>query len=126
MLQGFFKIGEYREPNQDASYIEFIGRRKSVVIPIVYLFVVDQQIKYIGESRRGFSRPLSYNKNAVMKKQRDGILGVVSQGKVVEVYAIEVPKIEVNFNGVRLDCYVAQDYEKHLIDEFEPEWNGRR
>ena len=33
-----------------------IGKSKSKVVPLVYLFVVNREIKYIGESRRGYSR----------------------------------------------------------------------
>ena len=55
-----------------------------MLIPIVYLFAVEDEIKYIGESRRGYSRALSYNKNKVMLKQRKSIETILKQGKTVE------------------------------------------
>jgi len=125
MLKGFKKIGEYREPGADPVYEEYIGRTKSAVVPIVYLLVVSGVIKYVGESRRGYSRPLSYHKNKVMRRQREGVLSAVANGGVVEVFAIEVPHIKMMFNGANFDCYVAQDYEKYLIAQHTPEWNGR-
>lgn len=125
MLNKFKKIGEYREPNADPVYEEYIGRAKSVIVPIVYLLVVGQKIKYVGESRRGYSRPLSYHKNKIMRRQREGILATVNDGQIVEVFALEVPHVKVKFNGASFNCYVAQDYEKHLIAELMPEWNGR-
>jgi len=126
MLDSFKKIGEYR-PNRDgAEYIEFIGRAKSKVMPIVYLFVIADQIVYIGETRRGYSRPLSYHNNEVMGRQREGIAEANKRDQTVEVYAIEVPNISVEFNGENFFCYVAQDYEKFLIEKHNPLWNGRK
>lgn len=46
-------------------------------------------------------------------------------GKKVEVFAFEVPGIKVEVNGMQVDCYLAQDYEKALIKKYKPEWNGR-
>lgn len=125
MLKGFKKIGEYRKPGADPVYEEYIGRTNSAIVPIVYLLVVSGVIKYVGESRRGYSRPLSYHKNTVMRRQREGVLSAVSMGAVVEVFAIEVPHIKMMFNEASFECYVAQDYEKYLIAQYMPEWNGR-
>ena len=125
MLENFKKIGEYREPNKSPVYIEFIGRNKSKGPPIVYLFVVEGVIKYIGESRRGYNRPLSYNSNKVMVAQRTAIEEATKAGNVVEVWAYEVANSKVEVNGIEVDVYVAQDYEKVLIKIHDPEWNGR-
>lgn len=125
MLIGFRKIAEYREIGADPEYREYIGRTKSKILPIVYLLVIDEEIHYVGETRRGYSRPLSYHKNDVMHRQKKGIEDALLDGKIVEVFAIEVPNVMVEFNGSELECYVAQDYEKFLIKEHQPEWNGR-
>ena len=126
MLDNFTKIGEYRPGEVGPEYQRFIGRTKSKVMPIVYLFAIDGEIVYIGETRRGYSRPLSYHKNEIMVRQREGILEANAKSKTVEIYAIEVPNILIDFNNERLSCYIAQDYEKFLIEKYRPVWNGRR
>ena len=126
MIENFIKIGEYTKPNADPEYIQYIGKSKSKVVPLVYLFVVKKEIKYIGESRRGYSRPLSYNKNKVMKKQREAINKSLKDGNFVEVYALEIPNRKTKVNGLEINNYLAQDYEKALIEKFRPSWNGRK
>ena len=126
MIRSFKKIGEYLKPNADPEYIQYIGKSKSKVVPIVYLFVVNKEIKYIGESRRGYSRPLSYNKNKVMNRQREAINKSLKAGNLVEVYALEIPNQKIKVNGMEIDNYLAQDYEKALIEKFRPSWNGRK
>lgn len=126
MLNNFKKIGEYRPRGNGPDYIEFIGRAKSKVFPIVYLFVLEEHIVYIGETRRGYSRPLSYHKNQVMARQREGIEEANNNNQTVEVYALEVPYISIDFNGEKFTSYIAQDYEKFLIEKHNPLWNGRK
>ena len=125
MLNNFIKIGEYKSLGENPEYEQFIGKNKSKVIPVVYLFVVEDEIKYIGESRRGYSRPLSYNKNKVMLKQRKAIETILKKGKTVEVYALEIKNETTVVNGMEIESYLAQDYEKALIKKYKPEWNGR-
>jgi len=125
MITNFKKIGEYVQPNQYAIYEKFIGKNKSKKIPIVYLLVVNNEIKYIGESRRGYTRPLSFNKNKVMNKQRKEIYKATSSNQKVEVFAYEVPFTNQIINGLKIEIYTGQDYEKALIKKYEPEWNGR-
>ncbi len=125
MLNNFVKIGEYKSIGENPEYEQFIGKSKSKVIPIVYLFVVENGMKYIGESRRGYSRPLSYNKNKVMLKQRKAIETILKQSKTVEVYALEIKNEITVVNGMEIESYLAQDYEKALIKKYKPEWNGR-
>jgi len=126
MIKNFKKIGEYLKPNADPEYIQYIGKSKSKVVPLVYLFVVNKEIKYIGESRRGYSRPLSYNKNKIMSKQREAINNSLKAGNLVEVYALEIPNQKIKVNGMEINNYLAQDYEKALIEKFRPSWNGRK
>ena len=125
MINNFVKIGEYKTTGKNPEYKQFIGKNKSKIIPIVYLFVIEDEIKYIGESRRGYSRPLSYNKNKVMLKQRKSIETILKQGKTVEVYALEIENEKTIVNGMEIESYLAQDYEKALIRKYKPEWNAR-
>ena len=125
MIDNFVKIGEYKTTGKNPEYEQFIGKNKSKIIPLVYLFVVEDEIKYIGESRRGYSRPLSYHKNPVMLKQRKSIETTLKKGKTVEVYALEIKNEKTVVNGMEIESYLAQDYEKALIKKYKPEWNGR-
>ncbi len=85
MIANFQKIGEYLRPGEDPEYQSFIGRNKTKKLPLVYLFIVDGEIKYIGETRQGYSRPLSYHKNKVMKRQNQAICRSTASGQKVEV-----------------------------------------
>jgi hypothetical protein len=125
MIANFQKIGEYLRPGEDPEYQSFIGRNKTKKLPLVYLFVVDGEIKYIGETRQGYSRPLSYHKNKVMKRQNEAIRRSTAAGQKVEVYALEVPSEIAVVNGLEIENHLAQDYEKALIRLHSPDWNGR-
>ena len=83
------------------------------------------EIKYIGETRQGYSRPLSYHRNKIMKRQNKAIYRSTESGLKVEVYALEVPSQVAVVNGLEIENYLAQDYEKALIKLHAPEWNGR-
>ena len=124
MLDNFVKIGEYREPNTNSEYKEYIGRTKSKVQSCVYTLSVNGALKYIGKTKRGFSRPLSYNKNDVMKNQRDGILEETTAGNIVEVHAFITDGFSVNVNGVNVAVDVCEDYEQELIRIYNPPWNN--
>jgi hypothetical protein len=121
----FVKIGEYIELNKAPDYEPFIGRSKSKILPIVYLLVCKGEVMYVGETRRGYSRPLSYHKNTVMKTQKEAIEHELGIGNVVEVFCIHVPNQIVTFNSESFENYIAQDYEKALIKRLNPPWNGR-
>ena len=125
MIANFQKIGEYLLPGEDPEYQSFIGRNKTKKLPLVYLFVVEGKIRYIGETRQGYSRPLSYYKIKVMKRQNDAIRRSTASGQKVEICALEVPSEVVVVNGLEIENYLAQDYEKALIRLHRPELNGR-
>ena len=126
IFKNFKKIGEYVIPGEPPLYKEFIGRNKSKVFPLVYLLVVDGHIKYIGETRRGYARPLNYHKNDIMKTQKEAIWQKTKEGLKVEVYGTEIKSKVIKINDIDIECYLAQDYEKYLIQTFRPEWNGRK
>ena len=125
MIANFQKIGEYLLPGEDPEYQLFIGRNKTKRLPLVYLFVVEGKIKHIGETRQGYSRPLSYHKNKIMKRQNDAIRRSTASGQKVEIYALEVPSEVAVVNGLEIENFLAQDYEKALIRLHSSEWNGR-
>ena len=61
-----------------------------------------------------------------MNKQREAINKSLKAGNFVEVYALEIPNRKTKVNGMEIDNYLAQDYEKALINKFRPSWNGRK
>jgi len=61
-----------------------------------------------------------------MNKQREAINKSLKGGNFVEVYALEIPNRKTKVNGMEIDNYLAQDYEKALIEKFRPSWNGRK
>ena len=126
IFKNFKKIGEYVNPGEPPLYKEFIGENKSKVFPLVYLLVVNGLIKYIGETRRGYTRPLYYHKNHEMKTKKEAIWQTTKEGLKVEVYGIEIKSKVIKIDGIDIECYLAQDYEKYLIQTFNPEWNHRK
>ena len=50
-----------------------------------------------------------------MLKQRKAIETILKQGKTVEVYALEIENETTVVNGMEIESYLAQDYEKALI-----------
>lgn len=127
LISNFMKIGEYRSPGEPPAYKEFIGKTKTKKRHCVYAFVVNDEILYIGETRRGFARPLSYHLNKVMHVQRDGIEKYTKSGQIVEVFAkeIELHSFKCPITGTNLNAYVGGDIERHLISICKPKWNGR-
>jgi len=60
-----------------------------------------------------------------MKRQNEAIRRSTAVGQKVEVYALEVPSEIAVVNGLEIENYLAQDYEKALIRLHSPDWNGR-
>jgi len=125
LITNFKKIGEYLRPGEDPEYQSFIGRNKTKKLPLVYLFIVDGEIKYIGETRQGYSRPLSYHRNKIMNRQNEAIYRSTESGRKVEVYALEVPSQMTKINGLEIENYLKKKKKKALIKLHAPEWNGR-
>jgi len=76
---------------------------------LIYVLIVDDYIKYIGESKR-YSRPLNYHKNNVMKAVEKGInKEVLENNKEVKVYIYEPsPQKILNLN--------EQNYKSEFIN----------
>ena len=95
------------------NHLSVVTKRRS--FPQVYLFIVGGEITYIGETRQGYSRPLSYHRNKIIKRQNEAILRSTESGHRVSVYAPEVPSRLAVLNGLEIENCLAQDYEKALI-----------
>jgi len=117
---GFQKIGAYHL-EADGT----VGRSKEVRItirkPLVYGIFCDGICKYLGKTIQGYSRPLNYHKNDVMKTVRDGIEASLKKGLSVEVYAKENDLV-LHHEGLELNAVEA--IEQALITRHTPEWNN--
>jgi hypothetical protein len=117
---GFQKIGAYHL-NADGT----VGRSNEVQItirkPLVYGIFCDGICKYLGKTIQGYSRPLNYHKNDVMKTVRDGIEVSLKNGMSVEVYAKENDLV-LHHEGLELNAVEA--IEQALITRHTPEWNN--
>jgi hypothetical protein len=114
-IKPFFKeVGKYHKNILDKVDLEYERGLKSKVSEngLIYVLIVDDYIKYIGESKR-YSRPLSYHKNNVMKDVGEGIKKeVLYNNKEVKVYIYEPSKqktfmlkennYELKFNNINL------------------------
>ena len=123
----FEKIGEYSLQNNDMISND-IGFTKEILKKrkkLVYAFVVDDLVMYIGKTKQGFKRPLSYYRDYINSKKKravhEGIREVISKNKIeifarVFEYDIKVENIEIKINP-----YVG--VEEALINKYMLKWN---
>ena len=100
----FKEVGKYYKKVDGKTYsvdLEYKRGDKSKISEngLIYILIVDDYIKYIGESKR-YSRPLNYHKNNVMKAVEKGInKEVLENNKEVKVYIYEPsPQKILNLN----------------------------
>ncbi len=108
----FRKIGEFKHGKRNPSNDIKITERVS----LCYIMIVDNLVMYVGKSKQGYSRPLGYHKNKVMKHVNEGILS----GGLIQVYA-RCFNADHSFEGFNLNLYAS--YEDALIAHFQPPWN---
>ena len=122
MLDNFIKIGYYHLAGDGTTDVVLHeGVQKSLRVSLVYMLVVEDEIKYIGKTIQGYIRPLSYHKNKVMGDVNNGITEECSKGKIVKIYARRFDKPFV-FEDLELD--LCEAYEQALISKYKPEWNN--
>ena len=122
MLDGFVKIGYYHLTEDGVcDTVLHEGVQKYLRVSLVYMFVVDEDIKYIGKTIQGYIRPLTYHKNKVMSDVNGGITEECSKGKIVKIYARKFDKPFI-FEDLELD--LCEAYEQALISKYKPEWNN--
>jgi hypothetical protein len=119
---GFKKIGSYSlDPETNQVQVQALVR-VSDPVSITYAMFVDGVCKYIGKTISRYERPLTYHRNNVMTRVRDGIFKeVLENGKVVEIYA-KKDNLTLLHEGLQLD--LAEAVEAALIKKIKPEWNS--
>jgi len=118
----FYKIGCYKlENNKVISSAENnikVTERK----PLVYMLCLNNKCMYIGKTIQGYSRPLNYHKNVVMRTVYEGIQHeVIENGDVVYVYALH-EGLTSAYLDLRLN--LAEAVEQALISKYQPNWNN--
>jgi len=124
----FHVIGEYLLNNDGEVSVSKSVDNLSERNRLVYLFIVENKIMYVGATIRGYKRPLRYhsniNKNSKLRKVHSGIKDVLNLGKKVQVYARIFENIVMEFEGIKLNPFLA--YEEALIEKFDPDWNEEK
>jgi hypothetical protein len=119
---GFVSIGVYFKNSNNEPFCRF-NVKKSDIKSLVYALVVENEIKYIGKTIRGYSRPLSYLKNDVMVNVKEGILNSLKDNRKVHVL-VKSENLIYTMEGLDIDIDIAEGYEQALISKFKPEWNN--
>lgn len=121
MIDNFIFVGHYRQAWDAIQPFLNEGVDKAERVSLVYMFVVEDEIKYIGKTIQGHIRPLSYHKNNVMVDVRDGIFNACAEGGIVKIYTrrFDTPLM---FEGLELD--ICEAYEQALITKYKPAWNN--
>ena len=119
---GFEKIGSYELDPETQGVKVTSTVRVSDPVSITYAMFVGSQCKYIGKTISRYERPLTYHRNNVMTRVRDGIFKTVLEDrKVVEIYA---KKTNLNLMHEGLELDLAEAVEAALIKKIKPEWNS--
>ena len=123
MRVGFEAVGEWYLEDGDVKYrlSKYDKTRK-----ILYAFVSNGQVLYIGKSVRALSQRL----NGYMKpgptqstniKNHRNIQDVLRQGKEVKIFVFAPAEDEIVYRGIPLN--LAAGLEDSLIAEIQPLWN---
>jgi len=126
----FHQIGEYYLINNELkrNYKKYTNELLSKGRKLVYAFIVDDLVMYIGKTKQGFKRPLSYhtdyNNNKKTRGVHKGIREVISKSKI-EVFA-RVFKHEIKVENIEIKINPYVGYEEALINNFTFKWNKQK
>lgn len=115
---GFIYTGKYYFNNGKVEVSKIYKER----VPLVYVFVIENKVYYVGQSVQGLSRPFNYHKFTAMKAVTDGINENVLNSKEVLIYTLKFKEEDcISWKGLSLNLIVP--IEQALIIKFLPEWN---
>lgn len=118
----FYQIGFYQFSANGHIDRVVIGIKLTERRPLVYaMFSEEGKCLYVGKTIQGFSRPLNYHKNDVMKVVREGIANEVKSRKKVLVYAKD-KNLTSDHEGLCLN--LIHSFEQALIKKHKPSWNN--
>ena len=120
---GFEKVGKWSFKNE---LFKFELNDNYTNRNILYSFVIENEIKYIGKSIKTISQRLNGYKNPNITQRTNFrlnnlIIEKLKDGKEVEIYLF-VDKAELNYRGKNIN--LSAGLEDNLIAEYLPEWNS--
>lgn len=119
----FYYVGKYtRGDGFKIKQITDPSIKKSDKLNLVYTLLIDGECMYVGKTVQGYSRPLNYHKNEVMKDVKTGIEKAVADGKEVEVYVRTFTE-PIKYEDLKLEIFLS--YEMALISKYKPKWNNQ-
>ncbi len=122
---GFEKAGSWQIQQNNLDYTL---EKYSKTHNILYAFVADNKIKYIGKTTGTFKRRMNQYKNpgstqSTNQHSHDHILKLLAQNIAVDIY-IFVDKKPLKHEG--FDINLAAGLEDSLIATLSPPWNRRK
>ena len=119
---GFKKVGKWSFEN---SSFQYELNENYTTKNILYAFVIDNEIKYIGKSIKTISQRLNgYRRPNISQRTNfrlnNLIIEKLREEKEVEIYLFE-DNAELNYKGKKIN--LSAGLEDNLIAEFLPEWN---
>jgi hypothetical protein len=119
---GFKKVGKWSFEN---SSFQYELHENYTTKNILYSFVIENEIKYIGKSIKTISQRLNgYRRPNISQRTNfrlnNLIIEKLREGKEVEIYLFE-DNAELNYKGKKIN--LSAGLEDNLIAEFLPEWN---
>ena len=120
---GFEKVGKWSFKNE---LFKFELNDNYTNRNILYSFVIEDEIKYIGKSIKTISQRLNGYKNPNITQRTNFrlnnlIIEKLKEGKEVEIYLF-VDNAELNYRGKNIN--LSAGLEDNLIAEYLPEWNS--
>ena len=119
------KVGFWKKTGNIIDFELDIPGRYNNINNVLYAFICDSELLYIGETTKGLSHRLRQYKNA-HESQRTNlnikrkIKDLLDDGKTVDIYAFFDDK-KYQYGGFRLN--LAAGLEDNMISELNPPWN---
>lgn len=123
---GFEKVGRWYLDQDSLNFqLDKYGNKSN----ILYAFIVQQNVKYIGKSTLELSKRMNGYKNPGLSqstniKINSKIKEYLQNGVGVEIYAFIPKSIELFYEGILVS--IAAGLEDNLLTCIKPEWNDRK
>ena len=127
---GFKEVGYWKKTKNNKERIDFeLKDNEYQNKRVIYAFVVDEQIKYIGicdsynttlkNRMRRYRKPTGGSTN---KRIAEKINNCLKNGKDVKIFALDIEQsLAVRYRDLEIDLVRGLEYP--LIKRFNPDWN---
>lgn len=125
LLLGFEEIGKWLLVGDKLKFVLSKYRNER---NILYAFIVQGKVNYIGKSTMTLNHRMNEYKNpgpsqTTNIKNNERIKGLLQKNIVVQIFAL-VPKEKIFYNGFALN--IAAGLEDNLLAQVRPPWNKRK